>query len=486
MAKGGMCLCLVSATNAVADTGGWAYAAGNNEYGQLADKSYTTRPTPERCWGATFFVKAVVVGASHSVMLRPDGTVGVAGNNSHGELGIGAFTPSRDSGFRAVSGLSGVTAIAAGSSHSLALKSDGTVWAWGNNGNGELGVGAGVGAQSAPVRVSGEVGASALDGIVAIAAGGTFSLALKDDGGVLAWGSNESGQLGNGSTTESLTPSRVSGLTDVVAIACGFNFGLAVKGDGTVRAWGSNVFGELGDGTTIDRWTPVQVQGLSDITAVAGGDNFGLAVKRDGTVWAWGGNLNPMLLGGTAPYSWTPVQVLGKDGVGVLNEVTAVAAGSFYGLAVRSDGSAWAWGYNDNGALGDGTTMNHATPVQVVGLSHVTAVAAGSSDSHSLFLVEPTYYRDADHDGFGDPNAPLLSPTPAPPVNYVVGNTDCDDGDASVHKDCGTLVSGGSGSGGGCGGFSAGSAALLPLMVMGLVSMKGRRRWRQIRNRAEE
>jgi len=184
---------------------------------------------------------------------------------------------------------------------------------------------------------------------------------LKTDGTVWAWGDNYSGQLGDGTTTERRTPVQVSGLTDVIAVTGGEGHGLALRADGTLWAWGDNYSGQLGDGTTTERRTPVQVSGLTDVIAVAAGGYHSLAVKTDGTLWTWGDNWSGQLGDGTTTERITPVQILG------LTDVIAIAAGWEHSLALKSDGTVWAWGLNDEGRLGDGTSDGRTSPVQVKG-----------------------------------------------------------------------------------------------------------------------
>jgi len=262
--------------------------------------------------------------------------------------------------------------------HTLVLKSDGTVYATGFNAGGQLGNGTNV-SRSTPVKVSG------LDSVTAVAAASSHSLALKSDGTVWAWGSNNSGQVGDGTTTHRNTPVQVTGLTSVTAISAGsYGHSLALKSDGTVWAWGQNEYYQLGDGTSMNSSTPVQVIGLSGVTAIAGGRQFSLALKDDGTVWAWGHSFQCDRMGGdidTAIDDFSPAMVPGLSGV------TAVAAGYDHALALKSDGTVWAWGWNGDGQLGDGT-YNWRTRVPLVvrasGLSGVTAIAAGSSLSLAL------------------------------------------------------------------------------------------------------
>ncbi|MEC4684419.1 MAG: RCC1 repeat-containing protein [Nitrospirota bacterium] len=318
----------------------------------------------------SIFSVAIAAGNNHAVVLKNDGTVWTWGNNN--------LMPFQ------VIGLTDVIAIAAGDGHTVALKSDGTVWTWGDNKYGQLGNGTRTRSYT-PVQVC-DTGETApctnfLTDVIDITAGGdnivgmAHTVALKSDGTVWAWGSNQYGQLGNGTTTRSTTPVQVSGLTTVVAIAAGKNYTIALKADGTVRAWGRNWPGTLGDGTTDESTTPVEVSGLTDINAIAAGNDHTLALKIDGTVWAWGGNIHGQLGDGTSTYKITPIQVSG------LTDVDAIAAGWGHSIALKSDGTTWTWGDNKYGQLGRTATYywDYYTPAPVDSLMDVIGIAAGGS-----------------------------------------------------------------------------------------------------------
>jgi len=306
-------------------------------------------------------VTQVVGGWEHSLALTRDGSLWAWGNGNGGELGDGT-TASHRTPIRIASGAAGFIAVAAGSWYSLALKNDGTVWAWG--GLSSLGDGTTTD-RWVPVQVQG------LSGIVAIAAGARHGLALKSDGSAWDWGWNGQLQLGDGTKTDRGTPARIEGLTGIAAVRAGEVHSLALKNDGSVWAWGGNTNGRLGDGTTTNRATPVRVRGISGVVAIAAGSHHNLALKNDGSVWAWGEGHYGQLGDGTAMDRWLPVRVSGLSGV------TAIAAGAHFSFAVKSDGTVWTWGQNYYGALGDGTTTPSHTPVPGKGVSGIVAIAAG-------------------------------------------------------------------------------------------------------------
>lgn len=251
-----------------------------------------------------------------------------------------------------VAGLVEVTAAAAGYAHHVARKSDGTVWAWGGNDHGEIGDGS-TSERATPVQVGG------LGNVVALAAGSHHSLALQDDGTMWAWGDNTHGQLGDGTRNQSTTPVEVTGLANVTAIAAGSAFSLALTADGTVWKWGHATLW-TGSGWE-PRSTPVQMTALpaGEIVSIAAGSYHALALARDGSVWTWGDNTWGQLGDGSSGLTTYTVAV------GGLPQIQALAGGTMHSVAFASDGSIFTWGDNAYGQLGDGTTQQRKTPVRV-------------------------------------------------------------------------------------------------------------------------
>lgn len=261
--------------------------------------------------------------------------------------------------------------------------SPGIPYSWGDNSYGQLGDGTTVD-HVTPMQVSG------LTDVVAVSSGEYHNLAIRSDGTLWAWGWNYFGEIGDGTMITRTTPVQVIGMTNVVTATAGNGHSLAVKSDGTVWAWGRNDYGQVGDGTYTQRATPVQVKGLNGVgyltgvTSVSAGDLSSVALKTDGTLWAWGDNYYGQLGGDPYLKRTTPVQVQGPGGVGYLTDVQGVDSGDKHVVAVKGDGTVWAWGDNVYGQLGDNTTTQRKTPVQTVGLSGVRSVSAGYGHSLSV------------------------------------------------------------------------------------------------------
>jgi alpha-tubulin suppressor-like RCC1 family protein len=264
---------------------------------------------------------------------------------------------------------SGVSTIAAGEYHTCALTTSGGVKCWGKGDAGKLGDGTTTNHYT-PVDVQGLA-----SGISTIAAGQNHTCALTASGGVKCWGDNLYGELGDGTFTRRSTPVDVQGLASgFSAIATGYRHTCALTASGGVKCWGYNVYGQLGDGTTISRSTPVDVIGLaSGVSAIATGYGHTCAVTTSGGVKCWGYNENGQLGDGTTIDRSTPVDVQG-----LASGVTAVAAGNLHTCALTTSGWVKCWGYNVYGQLGDGTSTSRFVPVDVQGLtSGASTIAAG-------------------------------------------------------------------------------------------------------------
>jgi alpha-tubulin suppressor-like RCC1 family protein len=330
-------------------------------------------------------VAQVSAGVYIGVALTADGRVWTWGDNTWSQLGYS--TPGESSPVPApVPGLSDVTQVAAGTYGGYALRSDGTVWAWGIDGDGELGDGGVNGASPVgPVQVQG------LTGITQIAAGSGWAMALRSDGTVWAWGSNEYGQLGTSGATHSAVPVQVPGLARVTRISAGTGTGVALSRLShapestltSVYAWGWNLDGELGNGTTRPVLGVHIVPGLPQIGSISAGGTDVLAVGEDGSLWGWGGDRHGEL--GNAPTGSGELRPVETFAPG--SGITQVSAGSYHSLALRSDGTVLAFGENEYGQLGTGSISPSALPAPVPGLTSVTQVSAGFEISMAIHQV---------------------------------------------------------------------------------------------------
>ncbi|UCB47451.1 MAG: RCC1 repeat-containing protein [Spirochaetota bacterium] len=369
-------------------------------------------------------IVSVAAGYKHSVALKNDRTVWAWGMNNTGQLGDNTNIPGTYSdipvqvvGSGGGGSLTGIVAVAAGMEHTVALMDDGTVWTWGRNSEGQLGDGNMFTPSATPVQVLGYNGEGTLSGVVGIDAGDYHSLAVKEDGTVWAWGHNYWGQLGDGNSPEnSKTPVQVVGyegggiLTGIVAVSAADEHTVALKNGGTVWAWGRNNTGQLGDNTNIpgtDSDTPVQVTGedgegvLTDVIAIGAGGgqsaSYTVAIEQDGTAWAWGVNSYGQLGNGNNPTgSDTPFKVAGYEGQGNLSGIVALGTGLWHTVSLMEDGTIWTWGRNDSGELGDGSTTTRYTPITIT-----SAVGISAGTRHTAALLDDGTLRTWGYNEYG-------------------------------------------------------------------------------------
>jgi alpha-tubulin suppressor-like RCC1 family protein len=357
-----------------------------------------------------------------------NGTAWVWGDNDSGQCGIPVTTAFVNTPVQ-VPGITGAVAIACGWHHTVALTGSGTIVAWGLNGSGQLGNGSTTSSVT-PVPVSGTSGAQ-LSGVKAIAAGYLHTLALLNNGTVYAWGYNGCGELGtNNMFTSSDVAVQVPGLSNILAIATTNESSFALRSDGTIWAWGLDQFDILADAVGINEPRPVLVGTMRDVMAIAVGSDHGVALRGDGRILAWGQTAKDALTSAATGYQSLPVVVPSfslLQGTGSIN--TMVAAGDFHSLTVMSTGGVqtlWGWGDNTYGELGDGTMNSRYAPAMVQFSGYVNSGNDGMPNWLALTLgLNPFVPLTGNNgipvgiqveDGLGLNPPPPYSPYQLPPV----------------------------------------------------------------------
>ena len=353
----------------------------------------------------TSLAQSIAAGDAHSCAVSTAGTVKCWGNGGEGQLGDGS---TRNRAYaQTISDLTNVGSVAAGDSHTCVHMHTGTVACWGANGFGQLGNGTTT-AQLTPTAITG------LSGVTAIAAGNQHMCALLNTGTVKCWGDNFFGQLGDGTTTQRLTPVTVTGLSGVRAIDAGTMHTCALLSTGTVKCWGSNFGGQIGDGTTTDRRTPVTVTGLSSVTSITVGSTHSCAVLSTGAVRCWGMNqYGEIGNGSSVGLVLTPVAVTGVSGA------TALSAGVGFTCALLNTGTVRCWGLNNDGQIGDTTTVNRPTATTVSSLTGVVALTSGNVHSCALLSTSEIKCWGRNESGQLGNQSVIRSSTPVTVIELV-------------------------------------------------------------------
>ncbi|HEY2917338.1 MAG TPA: hypothetical protein VGI98_09030 [Candidatus Limnocylindrales bacterium] len=385
---------------------------GANDRGQLGIGSTTTKEVASSYVSGLSDAVQVSVGFGFSCALRATGTITCWGDNNADQLGSTASSPQATPspvgsyvvGARAL-------AIDAGATHTCALIAGGGARCWGSNGSGRLGDGTTT-QRSKPVAVSG------LTSATAISAGGAHSCAILVGGTAACWGSNTNGQIGDGSTSTRSVPVAVTGLTKAIAISAGGTHTCALIAGGTVQCWGLNSSGQLGDGSTTDRHAPVTVKTnstttLTGVVAISAGTNHTCALLSTGLVRCWGAGANGRLGNGSTsnqPYARVVSGVTAATAVA--HRFTSISAGGAHTCARMADGTAKCWGSGADGRLGNGGTANQTTPVAVSALTGVAQVSAGGSHTCALLAKGTVKCWGLNTSGQLGNNSTSPSPTP--------------------------------------------------------------------------
>lgn len=332
------------------DSNGVVYGWGDNSYGQLGCDSNDPVLFPVEI--NIEDIQAASAGYNYTLLLSDNGEVYSAGINDYGQLGNGSLQNSNS--FQRIS-ISNIKSISAGYNHSLACDNDGKIYAWGNNNNSQIGDGS-VEQRNTPSQVL------KLKNVKTISAGYAHAMAIDDSGNTWSWGYNNHGQLGiQNSELHQSIPSEIDIPVDIVSIDCGYYHNLAVDSNGEVWSWGYNNHGQLGLGDTNDRNVPTKIAGISNVISVSAGNYHSLALTADGTIWSWGYN-NRGQLGvndKTVNTSLNPQKIESVTGI------VGISAGNYHSLAVKNDGTVWAWGYNNHGQLGLGNLSNYYSPQKI-------------------------------------------------------------------------------------------------------------------------
>jgi alpha-tubulin suppressor-like RCC1 family protein len=349
---------------------------GINSQGQLGlgDGYGTNRSSPVQV-GALTDWSQTSGGFNFCAAIKANATLWSWGQNNQGQLGLNDVAD-RSSPVQ-VGALTDWNQISAGRYHCAAVKTNGTLWTWGYGSFGRLGHNNTVN-RSSPVQVG------ALTDWSQVSAGNQFCAAIKTNGTLWTWGNNEYGQLGQ-NTSYSLSrssPVQVGALTDWSQIATGLWFCAAIKTNGTLWTWGRNITGNLGQNIsfTINRSSPVQVGALTDWLQVSTGQNFCAAIKTNGSLWSWGNNTAGELGLNDVAYRSSPVQV------GALTDWSQVSGGAAFCAAIKTNATLWSWGYNGSGQLGQGNVIRRSSPVQVGSLTSWSSVGQGFNRGFSVAI----------------------------------------------------------------------------------------------------
>lgn len=429
----------------------WAW--GNNTFGELGTQDTLQRTSPVQI-GSEHGWRSIAAGHGFSLAIKNDGTLWAWGKNDKGQLGNGNTTLTAGHTLERIGSDNDWVSIAAGGEHVLALRSDGTLWAWGANEEGQIGNGA---ISTMPVNAPQQIGTG--HQWKHISAGRDFSIAVRAQGTLWSWGANGSGQCGNGGTLAVPAPQQIGSENTWAMAAAGGGHGVAIKTNGSLWVWGGNESGQLGIGNTTDQLQPVVLSNTVSIVSCVAGNRFSLflnaqgalsgmgessdgqlgngpngivslpvtisaheefvsleasrsgfntfALKSNGQLLAWGANNNGQIGDGTQTMRDAPILVNGA------NEYIAVAPGGWHTLAIKADGTLWAWGNNSGGELGNGSFVSAQAPLQIgtdndwAQVSANIGHSAGIKSDGTLWTWGTNYNGNLGHGTTSPSNVPI-------------------------------------------------------------------------------
>jgi alpha-tubulin suppressor-like RCC1 family protein len=319
-----------------------------------------------QCW------QNIALGGATTIFIKSDGTLWATGWNEYGQLGDG--TNVNKSVLTKIGNDNDWKSVTLGANlQTLAIKNDGTLWAWGRNINGQVGDGTNID-RNLPTKIGNN------NDWKFVVAGRQHSLAIKNDGTLWAWGSNSQGELGDGTTVSKNIPTKIGNDTDWKSIAAGYRYTIALKNDGTLWTCGDNDWGQLGNGKPyISTNVLSKIGDSNNWLLISTRISTSSAIQKDGTLWTWGNNQQGQLGNGDVDHNVTvPTQI------GIDKNWKQIASGDLNSSALKTDGTLWTWGLNDYGQLGDGTYIDKFTPTQIGNATDWESIYTGGGHSGAL------------------------------------------------------------------------------------------------------
>ncbi|QWB99902.1 InlB B-repeat-containing protein [Mycoplasmatota bacterium] len=389
---------------------GRVFSWGYNFHGQLGDGTTINRNTPTEITSqfgldAGEIVKNISIGVEHSIAITSEGRVFSWGSNNNGQLGDGTrtdrTTPTEITSQFGLNAGETVKNISLGVEHSIAITSEGRVFTWGSNNNGQLGDGTRTD-RTTPIEITSQFGLDAGETLTSISLGVEHSIAITSEGRVFTWGSNNNGQLGDGTSTDRTTPTEITsqfGLDageTVTSISLGYFHSSAITSEGRAFTWGSNEGGQLGDGTTTNRTTPTEITSQfkldagETVTSISLGFFHSSTITSEGRAFTWGSNWNGQLGDGTFIGRSTPTEITGQFELNAGETVTNISLGDEQSVSITSEGRIFIWGDNDYNQLGDGTTTDRNSPYEIPTVTLYLLHSINQEGDSSIPIYSPT------------------------------------------------------------------------------------------------